>query len=395
VDIIKFNNDPSTPTLMEHAEIINGITNKLWIERYLEVGEFKFISPVSSGLREKLPIGSYISHKDTKEIMIVEDHEINEEQGQESKITITGRGLESWLETRVFGANFQPFLDNTHETIGSHKNYPAPGVPDAKLAKDYTWSQAINVFQEHVTLANLIDNNDGFPYWDVVSITAGGRQAYRKIQRGDSVLKIMQFLLSIQKLGMRIQRPSTLNILTTLDHTVLVIHSGFDRTKQVSFSYDGGEILDADYFWSNRDYRNFAYISSKWVETWVDIETVSVGLRPAYDKRRWLYVDGSDIDKDMDTEPTDAVDLTLTHLVNDLLDRGRDELDLHNNTNLTKVNAAHQAQDSQYRVDFNCGDLVTVIGHYNDKLTMRVTEFAEIEDENGEQGYPTLVVEDT
>jgi hypothetical protein len=386
VDVFKFNNNPSTPTKMENGEIINDINNKMWIERYREVGEFKFSSSVSSGLKDKLPIGTFISHKDTREIMIVEDHEINESQGEEAIITVTGRSLESWLENRVLGANFP---DSFHAAHGEYTEWPAPGLYSYNHMhhiKDYAWAQAIALFKEHVDPAFLKDDNDQFPYLDIVSITAGGRQAYRKLERGISVLEGIQTLLAVQNLGIRSQRPSTLNILTILGNTTLVIHSGFDRTDTISFSYDGGEILDADYFWSNRDFKNYAYISSKWVETWAESANTDV-----FHRRRYIWVDGSDLDADFDVEPGPT---EIIPLVDDLIIRGQDELDKHNNTNLTKVNAIHQPLDSQYRIDFNCGDLVTVNGNYNDSLTMRVTEYVEVEDENGEQGYPTLVVED-
>ncbi len=93
VDIFRFTN-PIEPTRMEQGEIVNGITNKLWIERYTEAGEFTFVAPLNTNLKEKLPIGSFVSHINSDDIMIVENHELSEDQGQESKITITGRSFE-------------------------------------------------------------------------------------------------------------------------------------------------------------------------------------------------------------------------------------------------------------------------------------------------------------
>ena len=387
MDIFKFNNDPSTPTKMQHGEILNGLKSKLWIERFREVGEFKLIAPVSSGLREKLPIGTFLSHTDTLEIMIVEDHEINEAQGEESTIIFTGRSLESWLENRVLGANYQ---NSIHLSTGDGIVHLPPGVysyTHDHYTKDYAWSTVMQLFNEHVNLLFLNDDNDQFPYLDIVSLASGGNQAIRKLDRGMTVLDAILKLLAMSKLGWKSQRPSDAAIsFPNLENTHLIIHPGIDLTDKVSFSYDGGEILDADYFWSNRNFKNFAYISSKWVETWADNENTDYNHR-----RRYIWVDGSDLDNDMDTEPTGS---TLDILRIDLVLRAQEELKAYNETNLTKVNASHNPLDSQYRTDFNCGDLVTVNGTYNDSLTMRVTEYAEIEDENGEQGYPTLVVED-
>jgi hypothetical protein len=44
----------------------------------------------------------------------------------------------------------------------------------------------------------------------------------------------------------------------------------------------------------------------------------------------------------------------------------------------------------KFRVDYNIGDIVYVVGDYGVSQKMRVTEYAEILDENGSSAFPTL-----
>jgi hypothetical protein len=46
----------------------------------------------------------------------------------------------------------------------------------------------------------------------------------------------------------------------------------------------------------------------------------------------------------------------------------------------------------QYRRDYNIGDLVSIDGNFGQTAVMRVIEYAEIEDENGNSGHPTLAL---
>jgi hypothetical protein len=59
---------------------------------------------------------------------------------------------------------------------------------------------------------------------------------------------------------------------------------------------------------------------------------------------------------------------------------------------IAAVNIAPMGTRYRYRTDYYIGDLVSVEGNYNTSAVMRVTEHVEIEDETGEQAYPTLAV---
>ncbi len=69
--------------------------------------------------------------------------------------------------------------------------------------------------------------------------------------------------------------------------------------------------------------------------------------------------------------------------------RGRQTLKANKEIFLTAADIA-VTSTYRYRYDYNIGDMVMIDGTYGENERMRVVEYAEIEDENGESGHPTL-----
>ncbi|MET0787162.1 MAG: hypothetical protein ABWY25_10690, partial [Paenisporosarcina sp.] len=104
MDIFRFAN-PTNKTKMEQGILINGLKSKMWIERYRDAGEFTLTAGADFNVKSQLPIGSFISHTNTSEIMVVENHEIKDNRDRESEIVITGRSFETILESRIVRFN--------------------------------------------------------------------------------------------------------------------------------------------------------------------------------------------------------------------------------------------------------------------------------------------------
>jgi hypothetical protein len=368
MDLFKFTN-PNAPTKMEQGQIINGLKSKMWIERYLKNGEFTLVYD-DPGLTTFLPIGTFISHTNTQEIMIVENHEIQDDHGQKSAVTITGRGLETYFEQRV---------------INTNRTFPvAAGLVEYSLVADYTWNQAVKMLSDHLITPNLLDANNQFAYATIQSTVPGtGTSVARTIPRGD-LYNAMLNLLKIDGLGIKIIRPGPSSPLGASSPNIdIVIHKGVDKTASVIFAYDTGEVITSDYLWTNKNLKNAALVTGKWVEV------VVVPAAAGY-ARRWMYIDATDIDQAQTAAP---VDPTLTTIRNSMTQRGNDVLLAQNMLQLSKAELTKEATKAVYRVDYDVGDLITMTGDYNTITTRRVTEYVEIEDENGEQSYPTLEID--
>lgn len=371
MDIIRFIN-PTHPLKMEQAFVVNGLRRKMWVERYAKAGEFSFTCDASVQMKQLLPVGSFVSHIDTHELMRVENHEIKVVDGKPSELTITGRGFETIFEGRV---------------VGSNKAYPAVGeATDYVLDTAAPWDQILALIMHHIFPLEMVDVNDGLPwiasYHQLAGIPELGVD--RSIRRADLYSSVLE-LLNLDNLGIRSIRPGPWSPAGHLspyaNNTIYVeVHKGKDLTKKLAFSEDSGEISNAEYLWSNKGLKNAALVTGRWVQTKVIPADVELD-------RRWMPVEASDIDDYLEEAPVGA---ELDEIVARMQQRGAQVLSTQRDVALTKVEASKNSTRFHYRVDFNVGDLVTVLGSYNETSVMRVSEYVEIEDETGSSRYPTL-----
>lgn len=366
MDVICFTN-PVADTKMEQAVIVNGLISKMWIERYAQGGEFKFVAPATSNMRNKLPIGSFVSHTDTTELMIVENHEISDQANQDSQLIITGRGFETFFENRI---------------VGSNKAYPTSGdATDYVIPPDYIWNQAVSLIEDHILASNLLDDNNAIPFVQVLSqVTDTGDSFAISLKRGTLYERLLD-ILNAGGLGIKVIRPGTWSPLGagTVD-VAIAIHVGVDRTSSIIFSHDTGEIESAEYLWSNKKLKNAAVISGRWVETFVGTSDSGIA-------RRVMPIDASDIDNQYSSAPTGT---DLDAVVSAMQQRGIAALLAQNDIALTKAEVSKNTNKAAYRKDFDVGDIITINGDYNESSFMRISEYVEIEDEQGRSGYPSL-----
>lgn len=365
MDIFKFKN-PTDPTLMEQGELINGLKSKLWIERYATAGEFEFIS--SEDAMSKLPIGSFVSHIESTEVMVVENHEINRQRGKETEIKITGRSFESFLENRI---------------VGSNQDWPTEATAEEEyvIFPAYSWDQAVELLQDHIYLENVFDPDDALLHVQVLTnIEEVGDELFRSVKRGSLYARLLE-ILSYDNLGIKTIRPGIRSPLGQENtDLVILVHKGEDLSENLVFSYETGEIESADYLWSNKKLKNAALITGRWIETVVKIESSGID-------RRMMYVDGTDLDSAYSEAPTgpdrDAV-------IFEMQSRGLSELLAQREVALVKTEATKTASQYRYREHYDLGDIITVDGEYHENALMQISEYVEIEDEKGEVGYPTF-----
>lgn len=355
---------------MEDGIFLNRLKSVMWIERYRDPGEVTIIGRIKDGIQDQLPRGSFVSHLDTDEIMIVENHEINDVRGKDALVTITGRSFESYLEQRVVMGN-NAWLNLEY-----------------LIAADSPHNQAVKLLKDHITTIVATGDNTTtpavlqgniIPFVDVLTdISEEGTVALRGLKRGNLHARLLE-LLVIDDLGVKTIRPGR-GYSETAENTSLVIHKGIDRSNSVIFSYDTNEIENADYLWSIKKYKNAASVSGRWIN--VLVETGITG----YD-RRIMQVDAPDIDEVYSSPPTGA---NLETVKAAMVVRGLDALSAQNEIALVKADISKGIKQSIFRQDYDVGDIITIAGDYNETKPMRVTEYVEIMDEKGLTGYPTL-----
>lgn len=371
MDVFKFLN-PNHPTLMDQGQLINGLKTKLWIERYRDAGEFEFIANVESMVHKILPLGTLISHIESTDVMIVENHEISENIGQPTDVKITGRSFETFLEGRV---------------VGSNKIWPTNETEPVEywLEANPTWVQIPLLIWDHIFELNVIDPDDAVPNVQVITTEETGSgvvaiESVRVISRGDLYANVLE-IMNIDDLGIKTIRPGVRSPFGIDSPNLAInIYKGQDISNEVAFSHASGEIENSDYLWSNKRNKNAALITGRWLQTTIK------GPQVGYD-RRMIYVDGSDIDSIHSESPTGTA---KTRALEAMAARGLVVLAGQKEVALTKAEAVKNSSVYKYREHYDLGDIVTVAGSFSETAKMQITEHVEIEDETGQSAYPTF-----
>jgi len=364
VDLFKYT--PVTgPTYLEQAEYINGYDKVSWVERYFTPGEFSIEASLNSGLKEFLPVGTFVSHNDTMEVMIVENHEIDDKKDEDSTIKITGRDATSFLENRIVGTN----IVRAGSTLWPYI-----------LTGDVSWNQAVQLINDHIN-SPPCTANDVLPNFTAATSVSGEAAVVTRIMDYNTVLSELAKILAIDNCGIRTIRRNTFGSFGgSSAHTTFDIYRGADKTSKVMFSWVAGDIDSAKYLFTDKNYKTSAIMRGRWTQAVYDL--------PGYSgyTRRIMYVDCTDIDQHF-TDPPVGDDLTWATIA--MVVRGQQALTSQKSIAITQVDLSNTG-DYHFRRDYNLGDLVMLDGNYGQKVSMRVTEFAEIQDAFGYSSHPTL-----
>jgi hypothetical protein len=354
---------------MDLAVPINGAKSVMWVERFRDAGEFEIVAPVSAGFRQTLPIGSFISHVDTKEIMVVENHEISDNKEGLSEITVSGRSFVTMLEHRIVGGSID------------YGGVNGAVINEYELPSNQIWAQAKQLLLDHTEFSTAYDANDAWVNSDVDHEIVDESHDYpnevARVVKRESVYKELMDLLQLGNLGVKTVRPGPWSPYTGV---TTIVYDGIDRTNQVVFSYGFGEISDAKYFWTNKKRKTSAIVIGKWLQTVVHEPGESYS-------RRTMIVDAKDIDENFEALPTGT---DRTTVVSRMQARGIQALASQVDIAVSSAEISRESTRYAYRQDYNLGDIVAVEGNYDEQTVAQVTEFVEIEDENGTTQYPTL-----
>lgn len=380
MDVIRFPQSSGTNLNLSNADVVQGWISCTWIERYRDAGEFTIVAEASPYILNTLTPGTLISHINTAETMVVENQEIETADDDFDRVTITGRSFETILEQKIVGAN-------------QNWGVLAYPYPDITLPLERSWIQAVELINKALRAGyDPFEQGDGIS--NVVSLVnydlaARGFTSFespRVLKRGDVYKEVLE-ILALDSCGLRSSRPtpitaSSIEYPDPHNQMVLEVHMGVDRRREVAFSNDLGDLESANYLVSNKRFKTAALVVGKWVELPVFKDMDIVGM-----DRRWMIIEAPDLDERFSEAPT-GQDLVAVRQA--MVARGKQVLAGQNGINISNPKLSETSNRYKYRKDYNVGDLVGIFGEYNSSTVMRVIEHVEIEDENGEVGYPTL-----
>lgn len=349
-------------TNFQTGQVINDIKSAKWVERYREPGEFEIRCSPYDSIRTQLALGTLISHIDTRDVMMVETHEINEPEDGDPEMIITGRSLVAFFENRIASGTTLPQTDPTTNKDNVYEF--AARVPE---------NQLLVLIRAQIT-DGILGAADIVPNVTVQStISTGAALEQIVVPRGQLSVEVTKLLEEID-CGIQVNRPAP----GTTSALNFLLHQGVDKSDQVIFASQFGDLDSVRYFWSNREYKNSTLVIGKYTSKLIRNATAT-GL-----DMRIMVTDATDYDEKLIASPSNAtkVDGILRH---------RGIIDLKKNRIQKVIEPTISANNRyNYRTHYNIGDLVYIQGNYGISEQMRVVEYAEFEDENGEVGIPTV-----
>lgn len=345
-----------------NGKIINNIDSLIWVEKYKDPSEFTIQGPTTLAFRNSLAIGTFISHPDTKELMVVETHSIDEtKEDGPAFLEVKGRSVQALaLENRVGTMSVTSGWTGTITT----RDFTVT------LGDVNTWDQIVSLITSFVK-TSLMGSAENIPNFNVSTNIPGTDpdSEERVLERIATIADSVDKMLDSINAGLQVKRPEPGR--PTLD---FLIHKGVDRSSTVRFDWRFGDVDKARYFWTEENYKNAAYVAS---------DTHGLRIRPA-------GVTGWDL-QIMPVNASDWKDVsgTLTYIGNIFKRRGNDAIRKQKKETIIDATIAKSTRYT-YGVDYNIGDIVHVTGNYGINSTMRVVEYALTFDKTGASGFPTL-----
>lgn len=417
MDLIKLDGTTFLPAL---GGLIEGYSSLIWTERYLQNGEFELTTYDITETKNALPEDTLLSIRNSREVMIVESRTISWDQEGKRVLVVRGRTLETFLEQRVIDGI-------SGKAYRLQKQYSSVGAAEILI-----WNALCNPnsgpHSDVVSDGSYHDPNDRIFNTRVSESTTPGQPAKTwHVETGYVYPKVLEILAS-DDLGIRTIRPrgnpavddpqhrtiisvatDGTGIITRTDTTnvkklLFDIYDGVDRTtgqtarEPVVLSYDDDDLINPEYLWTKANKKNIGYVTSNIVGGYFYFDQGAedkVGLA-----RRVLWIDISD--KAGDDPDSGSV---IIGLHGEPIQTGPDFIDTYTLAEQRSQSMVKRRRNTfyfngeanpdskyAYKTDFYLGDKITLMAGYDTTETAIVSEYIRTEDENGDKGYPTLVI---
>lgn len=421
MDLIRLG--PPGSTNYKQDRLIEGYDSLIWTERFQSPGNFELKTPLVEETLDILPEMTFVSILQSREVMMVENRLIEEDDEGRRMLTVSGRSLVAFLEHR-------------HVEGGYNKK--------RKMAKKYSPTGAMAVLMWNVidNFANKDVTRDGDFNWtdkDKIpnvsiseSVPVTGELKNWWMTQGSLYPQLEKIMIK-GDLGLRIIRPhsgpmtrisvetSLANrgdiIRTTVEDVTSLrfdIYNGLDRSHtqstnpRVGFNYIQGHIENDKYLFSNQDLKTACEVMTGVGGS--DVYRDGDASLTGWD-RRVMSFDGGEPEykKDKPTYPgKNASDAEQTKYENDLAEWEADKADTDAEFLSDVADDALRALKQHRRVKlfsgdisplapyiynthYKLGDIVTLYGDYNQTEKMIVSEYVRTEDAEGDRGYPGLI----
>lgn len=378
---------------------IEGIEKITWVERYNQPGEFIIIGdPVP--LAANLPLGRFISHSGTDNVMVVESHFIDESEDSEypKKLQVKGTCITNYImQNRVVHRRAPYGEEETFWAYSGFSNFARKAAYyEAGPVTINVVQLLINLLNDHLTEANGlnesienlinlsydIESNNNFSNYVTDKLPYLNKAIYKILLEADIGLKAF-------RPGPRrayLEDPDLIALFYSglgdpKEMLFFLVHDGSDLSDSVIFDINNGDVHNARYLWSNRHDKNAFYSGN---EEYVqrdfgeDLGTLGGWLRKV---ARVDLQDYSPLDSGEDYE------ILIWTALNE---RGREAIRLAQSQGIIIDALGTTNSGPKYGIHYQIGDIVKVFGNYGVNQNMRVSEVAFTQDKDKEFVIPTF-----
>lgn len=360
---------------LETLDILDGFESFIWTERFSEYGDFQVSLMPNSHVLESMIYPNYLLLQGSDILMCIDDYELNQSWKNGDTVTVTGRSLETILETRriFYPLSFENEpIKTCLETI-LNQNVISPAMTERK----YSYIQ-LGEFSPRCST-----------------------EKYTGEFFGETVYEAMETLCKSGDIGMKMVPDFTTK------KFILSFYDGVERTWEsqieapVVFSPGYENLISAKYYKSNLTFANAAVIHGADLEVKIKNGDEEVTTQvPMYafavseneeDKRDRdrveIVVEATGISSKIDDENS----YTEAQYKQLLINAGKAQIGRHKVTE-TFSGDIEPLRQFIYGRDFFLGDIVDVLDSYGHEGRSRISEIVESEDDTGHLITPTFVV---
>ena len=423
--------------------IIEGYNSLIWTERFQEHGEFELKS-FDLSLAEKLPEDTLVSHLETREVMIVETHEIamvGEGADAIPEITIRGRSVPSILEGRWVESTYQKkrrmrrkysatsalavLLVNAVDNTSGKDITRGDDESETPEKNDYSWTTRDAIPNVAVTESVAAEGTSRwwpleqgilYPQFQKILVDADlGIRGIRPVEPNPAVVLTVKSNLAERGV---VTRTASSNV-TGLQFNV---YAGVNRTTgdgAVKFSLMQGHLENPIWLKSSRDFKTALEVMSGVVEVkdqyrpgesgysgfrrkvmGFDAGSPELPDEPAKPReprsnatkaQREQYRKDLDAWQDKWARWDNKRDRIVLEFREEQISAAQRELKKARRVNMFSGDVSALAP-YVYKTDYDLGDRVLLFDGAGKSQEMIVSEFVRSEDTNGERGFPGLVL---
>lgn len=313
--------------MVDHGSVI-------WSQKYNDMGEFEIAVPATLELLNLFRSGVFVCREESESVMIIEKIQVKTNPESGDYLVVTGRSAEALLNRRIVWEQ-----TNIDTDIG----------------------MAVRLLIEQ-NVTNATDATRNIPLLKIGTIEAAGQNTQRQL-RGECIFDTIKEMIDLAKMGFRVRRSGRV--------LYMDLYHGKER-KEVIFSREFDNLNQMDYATDDTDFRNTVLVIGEGEGTAQKTTAICAG---ATLNRCEMYLDKSS---------SSTNDGAITDEVYQKTLQGEGTTALAEKKTVETVTVEIEPDGIfRYGEDFVLGDIVTVIDTYGDKVTVRVTQVTENNDENG------------